>query len=304
MPSFHLLNRFENQGLGTGAVAGLCQGSHHSHSIPAPCSYPIPALQEAARAHPSSSACSQSSPCLRASPRGMHPNPSPSWLTEQQPPLPSGAPVTPTLGASAATAPANCSTHGSKPAGHCLPGPPGKHQHCPPQEGCTSSKTWSPSQLRPISSCPLGKNQCIYPQNPAAGPAPSQENPRAQAAGELALPGLYRRMGQAGHCTLGTWSPPGMGRSEPAGEPGSGHGAAPFPATSNPPPAAPLGLAEQQSHFPLLEQEYGAGSRTLVLPAVPSIMHTPPWAAPPAPLTFLVNLVVLISTNAAVTAFR
>lgn len=76
MPSFHLLNRFENQGLGTGAVAGLCQGSHHSHGIPAPCSYPIPALQEAARAHPSSSACSQSSPCL-SQPQGHAPQPQP-----------------------------------------------------------------------------------------------------------------------------------------------------------------------------------------------------------------------------------
>lgn len=229
-------------------------------------------------------------PCASSSPRFMHPNPSPPWLTEQQLPSPSGAPVTPTLGASAGTARAICSTRGSKPAGHCLPGPP--------QEGCTSSKTRSPSQLGPI--LPTGEESVHIPKTQQQGLLLLKKTP----AGELALPGLYRRMGQAGYCTLGTWSPPGMGRSEPAGEPGSGHGAAPFPGASNPPLAAPLGLAEQQPHFPLLEQEYGAAPQTLVLPAVPPTLHTPPWAAPPAPLTFLVNLVVLISTNAAVTAFR
>lgn len=102
-PSFRLLNRFESLGLGTGAAAGLCQCSHHSHGIPASCSDPIPTLQEVARAQPGSFTCTEMRsarvPCAsaspRTSPRGRHPDPSSRGSQSSSLPSPQGHQSTP-----------------------------------------------------------------------------------------------------------------------------------------------------------------------------------------------------------------
>lgn len=68
--------------------------------------------------------------------------------------------------------------------------------------------------------------------------------------------------------------------------------------SSSPPPSAATGVQSKDG--------YGAGSVGHGAPSS-TTHHTQiqlPRLPPAAPLTFLVNLVVLISTNAAVTAFR
>lgn len=76
----------------------------------------------------------------------------------------------------------------------------------------------------------------VEPGAPASAPCPLSSAQRGQRATpseslliptqhrqEEALPGPCRRKGQAEHCTLGTWSLPGTGRSEPAPKAGSQH---------------------------------------------------------------------------------
>lgn len=95
-------------------------------------------------------------------------------------------------------------------------------------------------------------------------------------------------MGRAGCCRLGTWSPPGMGRSEPA-EPGSEHRAAlratacslDRPSSADSPPRVPQihhrhpsQLAEQQFTTSLcLHRDTGQAVWVVVYPTVPPIMH-------------------------------
>lgn len=148
--SFYLLNRFENEALGQQLSSpGLPSLPWHSCPllIPSPssagsCQSPANLLCPGVRQ------CQPEFPVPQPAPGACIPNP--AHHGSQSSSLPSGASVLPTLVPSAGTVPANCSNPGSKPGGHCLPGPLGKYQNCPPQEGCTSSKTRPSSQIGPI----------------------------------------------------------------------------------------------------------------------------------------------------------
>lgn len=176
--------------------------------------------------------------------------------------------------------------------------PPGEHRSCP-RGGLHLFQNKGPTlgSCVKTSSSPLSKGQQASPDTKAnaaasGGACSSLRKPRRvqQPGAEdsrrgKALPGLCRRKGPAGRCRLGTWSPPGTGRSEPAGEQGSGHGAVlgatthslGSPSGTHPPPRVPQihhqhpsQLAEQQFTTSLcLQRDMGQAMQVTVLPAVP-----------------------------------
>lgn len=166
---------------------------------------------------------------------------------------------------------------------HCLPGPPGKSQSCPLQEDCTFSRTRPPSQLGPI--LPSGEEPVyISPRPSSRGLFLLKETPEHALQENwpyLVSAEEWARLGIAhlAHGVLQVWVDLDLQENE-----GVGMEQHQLTALSQVPQIHP----QQQPHFPLLEQEYGASSINTGAPSS-TIHHTDPSLGCPTSPTHLLG---------------